>query len=105
MADHSIKLCANAARWQHDAKPQASFFRGRLARAETGRSAEMNKPRGRPFEPGNKYGRGRPKGSRNKEKYPGEKILDEYGPHIMFKCISQALNGDHPSMRPCMEQN
>jgi hypothetical protein len=25
-------------------------------------------PRGRPFEPGNKMGRGRPKGSRNKSK-------------------------------------
>jgi hypothetical protein len=37
----------------------------------------MNKVRGRPFEPGNKLGRGRPKGSRNKAKSPGQDLLQE----------------------------
>jgi hypothetical protein len=40
----------------------------------------MNKPRGRPFEPGNPFGRGRRKGSRNRPKC-GDDLLDKYEPH------------------------
>jgi hypothetical protein len=43
----------------------------------------MNKPRGQPFPPGNTLGLGRPKGSRNKAKPPGQDLLDEYAPHLM----------------------
>jgi hypothetical protein len=38
--------------------------------------------RGRPFEPGNKFGRGRPKGSRNKRTAEAQALFDEYkDPH------------------------
>ena len=64
----------------------------------------MDKPRGRPFPPGNKFGRGRPKGSRNREKSPSQQLLDEYAPHIMRKCIAQAMEGNASAMRLCMER-
>jgi hypothetical protein len=50
--------------------------------------------RGRPFEPGNTLGRGRPKGSRNKKKEDGWKILAEYHPSLMRKYVSLGLIGD-----------
>jgi hypothetical protein len=64
----------------------------------------MNKARGRPFPPGNKQGRGRPKGSRNKAKSPGQALLDEYAPHLMRKCIALAMQGDRSALRMCMER-
>jgi hypothetical protein len=66
-------------------------------------SGAKNKVRGRPFEPGNKLGRGRPKGSRNKTK-PGQDLLDEYAPHLVRKCIAEAMQGDRSAMRLCMER-
>jgi hypothetical protein len=62
----------------------------------------MNKPRGRPFPPGNKLGRGRHKGSRNKSKMPGQHLLDEYSEHLTRKCIALAMQGDRSAMRICM---
>lgn len=62
----------------------------------------MSNPRGRPFQPGNTLGRGRPKGSPNKARSPGQDLLDEYGPHLIRKCISQAIQGDQSAMRICM---
>jgi len=64
----------------------------------------MNKPRGRPFEPSNKFGRGRPKGSRHKTKCPGQHLLDEYAEHLVRKCIALAMQGDRSAMRICMER-
>jgi hypothetical protein len=63
----------------------------------------MSNPRGRPFEPGNKFGRGRPKGSRNQSKPPEQEVLEEYTPSLMRKCIGQALQGDMRAMRLCLE--
>lgn len=63
----------------------------------------MNRARGRPFEPGNKLGRGRPKGSRNRTK-AGLGLLDEYRESVIRKCIIEALNGDLGAMRLCMER-
>lgn len=54
----------------------------------------MNRVRGRPFEPGNKLGRGRPKGSRNKSKSTGQDLFDEYAEHLTRKAISLGLAGD-----------
>ena len=62
----------------------------------------MNKVRGRPFEPGNKLGRGRPKGSRNRAKSPGQDLFDEYTQHLIRKVIAQALQGEPSAMRICM---
>jgi hypothetical protein len=50
--------------------------------------------RGRPFEPGNKIGRGRPKGSRNKVTREGREILNQYFPSLLRKAIFMALQGD-----------
>jgi hypothetical protein len=61
-------------------------------------------PRGRPFPPGNTLGKGRPKGSRNKPKAPGQALLDEYALPLTGKCISVAMQGDRSAMRMCMER-
>ena len=68
------------------------------------REPTMNKPRGRPFEAGNKFGRGRPKGSRNREKSPGQHELEEYALHLVRKCITMAMRGDQSALRMCMER-
>jgi hypothetical protein len=64
----------------------------------------MNKPRGKPFAPGNTLGRGRPPGSRNKAKAPGQDLLDQYSEPVTRKCISMALQGDARALRICMER-
>jgi len=64
----------------------------------------MDKPRGRPFQPGNKFGRGRPKGSQNKAKSEDQRILAEFAPHVIRKCISLAIKGDRTALRLCMER-
>jgi hypothetical protein len=64
----------------------------------------MDKPRGRPFEPGNEFGRGRPKGSRNRPKC-GDDLLDKFEPHLMGECIRRALKeGDRTALRLCVER-
>jgi hypothetical protein len=64
----------------------------------------MTRVRGRPFEPGNKLGRGRPKGSRNKSKSLGQHLFDEYAEHLIRKTISLGLAGDKNALRLCMER-
>lgn len=64
----------------------------------------MNQPRGRPFERGNRLGQGRPKGSRNKTTVVAQRLLEEYSEPIVQKCIVDALKGDGPSRRICMER-
>jgi hypothetical protein len=55
--------------------------------------------RGRPFEPGNKSGRGRPPGSRNKTTAATRKLLQEYRPALLRKAMSEALRGDVSLLR------
>ena len=55
--------------------------------------------RGRPFEPGNKFGRGRPKGSRNKSTLMLQQLLDEHAPALMRKSLVLALQGSIPLLR------
>jgi hypothetical protein len=50
--------------------------------------------RGRPFEPGNKFGRGRLRGSRNKKTLPAQQLLDEHGESIVRKALIKGLEGD-----------
>lgn len=64
----------------------------------------MSRPRGRPFQPGNKFGQGRPKGSPNKEKPASQKIMDDYAEHVVRKCIALAMQGDRSALRICMER-
>ena len=55
--------------------------------------------RGRPFEPGNKFGRGRPRGSRNKKTLILQELLEEHAPALMRKSLVMALQGDVPLLR------
>ena len=64
----------------------------------------MNKSRGRPFEPGNQVGRGRPKGSRNLELPPEQSLFADYRDYLTRKCIGSAMQGDRSAMRLCMER-
>jgi hypothetical protein len=50
--------------------------------------------RGRPFEPGNKFGRGRPRGSRNKKTLIAQQLVDEHAESIVRKAMVKALQGD-----------
>jgi hypothetical protein len=60
--------------------------------------------RGRPFEPGNKFGRGRPRGSRNKKAIALQQLLDEYLPALMRKTIAMALQGDVSLLRMLLDR-
>jgi hypothetical protein len=64
----------------------------------------VNKPRGRPFEQGNRFGRGRPNGSRNRDTALVKKLLEAYAPHLTRKLIAQALEGNTQALRICMER-
>ena len=64
----------------------------------------MSHPRGRPFERGNHFSRGRPRGSRNKSTQALQKMLGAYAEPVIAKCISAALEGDRSAMRLCMER-
>lgn len=66
-------------------------------------AGERKRGSGRPFQPGNKFGRGRPKGTQNKSK-PGQTLIDEYGEHLVRKCIALAMQGDRSALRMCMER-
>jgi hypothetical protein len=54
--------------------------------------------RGTPFELGNKFGRGRPPGSRNKLIRPEQRLLQEHALQLMRRGLIEALNKD--SMDP-----
>jgi hypothetical protein len=63
----------------------------------------MDTPRGRPFEPGNQFARGRRKGSRNRPKC-GDDLLDKSEPKLMEECIRRAQEGDRTALRLCVER-
>jgi len=55
--------------------------------------------RGRPFQQGNKFGKGRPKGSLNKKTIQAQQLLENCGTAIVDKAIQKAVNGDSPMLR------
>jgi hypothetical protein len=55
--------------------------------------------RGRPFEAGNKFGRGRPLGSRNKKTRLIEELLDENSESLLHKALDLAQQGNVPVLR------
>lgn len=59
--------------------------------------------RGRPFERGNKMGKGRPRGSRNQRTVFSE-MMDSHGEALIKQCQVQALKGDPTALRLCMER-
>jgi hypothetical protein len=60
--------------------------------------------RGKPFEPGNKIGRGRPRGSRNKTTQLAQELLDSHAESLVRKCLVMALQGDPKTMQICMDR-
>ena len=56
------------------------------------------------FKPGNRLGRGRPVGSRNKATLAIEALLDGEADRLTRKCIDLALQGDTTALRLCMER-
>ena len=64
----------------------------------------MSVPRGRPFEPGNKFGKGRPKGSPNKKKNETSEALEEYAPHVLRKSLGMGLEGNVPILRKLLDK-
>src|SRR4051812_10571270 len=65
----------------------------------------MNKPHGpgKPFLPGNKHGKGRPAGSRNKATIALQELLDGEGASITRKAIALAKAGNEMALRLCLE--
>jgi hypothetical protein len=60
--------------------------------------------KGRPFQPGNKFGRGRPRGSRNQASLAAQALMDSHSEPLIRKCLVMALQGDAAAMRLCMER-
>ena len=60
--------------------------------------------RGRPFEPGNKFGRGRPTGSRNKSTVALQSMMEQHGEAIVKKTVLMAIQGDKMAIRLCLER-
>jgi hypothetical protein len=58
---------------------------------------------GKPFEPGNTAGKGRPPGSRNKKNIFLEMVEDR-GPALITKAIFMALSGDRVALRLCFDR-
>jgi hypothetical protein len=56
-------------------------------------------PKGRPFQPGNQYGRGRPPGSRNKKTVRAQELLDSHADAVIRKGLFLALKGDAAMLR------
>jgi hypothetical protein len=68
------------------------------------RKRNMPEMRGRPFEPGNNFGKGRPKGSKNKTRMAMEQLLSQHGEGLVRKCILQAMKGDRNALKLCMDR-
>lgn len=60
--------------------------------------------KGKPFEPGNRMGRGRPRGSRNKKTGLCRKLLEDNAELLTRKLIVMAAHGDRTAMRMCMDR-
>jgi hypothetical protein len=64
----------------------------------------MSQVRGRPFGQGNKFGRGRPAGSRNKSTIALQDLLDNQGKAIIEKLVKLAGEGDKAALRLCVDR-
>jgi hypothetical protein len=64
----------------------------------------MTNTPGKPFQPGNTFGRGRPQGSRNKATIALQQLLEGHGESITRRCALLALQGDPTALRLSMER-
>jgi hypothetical protein len=62
------------------------------------------KPRGRPFQPGNKFGKGRPAGSRNKATLALEALIEGQGEEVVTTVINAAKNGDIAAAKALLDR-
>jgi hypothetical protein len=60
--------------------------------------------RGKPFEIGNKFGKGRPLGSPNKVTDEARKLLDDHRLPLIRTCLAAALRGDMKAMSMLLER-
>jgi hypothetical protein len=60
--------------------------------------------RGKPFQPGNKYGRGRPPGSRNKISRVCQETLENHARTLILKCVYMAHQGNPTALKLCVER-
>jgi len=60
--------------------------------------------RGRPFEAGNKFGLGRPPGSRNQKTVLIEEFLDENCESLLHKALNLAQEGNIPMLRLLLDR-
>ena len=60
--------------------------------------------KGGKFAPGNKHGKGRPQGSRNKAVLALESLLDGQAEALTQKAIDAALEGDMAALRLCLDR-
>lgn len=67
-------------------------------------SSNAKKTRGRPFQPGNKIGRGRPQGSCNKATLAAQALLDGEADGLTRKAIEWAKDGDKIALKLCLER-
>ena len=56
------------------------------------------------FKPGNKFGKGRPEGSRNRITLAMEKLLEGEAENLTRKVIEKAMEGDSVALRLCFER-
>ena len=66
--------------------------------------SKISKKTGHRFEPGNKHGKGRPEGSRNKATITLQSLLDDEGEAVTRKAIELAKKGDSTAMRLVIER-
>ena len=67
-------------------------------------SKNATRTRGRPFETGNKHGKGRPAGSRNKATLVLEALIDGEGESIVRALVTQARSGDTGAARALLDR-
>lgn len=62
------------------------------------------KTRGRPFEQGNKFGKGRPTGSRNKATLVLEALLDDEGEDVVRRMVTEAKGGNMTAAKALLDR-
>jgi hypothetical protein len=60
--------------------------------------------RGRPFEPGNTFGKGRPRGSRNKMTKAAQELINSRSEPLVTKVIVMALKGNETMLRVLLDR-
>ena len=67
-------------------------------------SNNATKTRGRPFEQGNKHGKGRPAGSRNKATLVLEALLDGEGEDVVRTMVTEAKGGNMTAAKALLDR-